>query len=334
MLLKGADLFLRERRTRALKDALTQAFGGLDVALFDGERVSAADVLDECRSMGLLSGHKLVILDAAEHAIRESTRPLFERFVSDPPEGSTLLLRAGTWRPGKLDAMIEANGTILDCSPPPPEAVHRWILSSAAQRHHVAISPEIAEELTRRAGFDLARLDTEIAKLAAAAGGSIDPATPPAPITAELIRQYVGLSREESAWALQASLLENPPSRTVRQLRYLLDVVGEPPARISWGLLDLARKLHAARAGLATGANQDALAASLKLWGPSKLSVLAAARKLSQPRARALLRACVEGDVAQKSSLGEVEHQLERMVLAFSELQNSPGSPAVPPRRY
>ena len=59
-LLLGLDLGLQYERLAEIKKTLEAAHGELEHFRFDGATATPAEVLDECRSFGLISGHKLV----------------------------------------------------------------------------------------------------------------------------------------------------------------------------------------------------------------------------------------------------------------------------------
>jgi DNA polymerase III delta subunit len=161
-----------------------------------------------------------------------------------------------------------------------------------------------------RVGGALARLDSELGKLAAAAGeGAITPG---------LVAYFVAASRDEQVWGIQSSILSAPPEEALRHLRYILDVSRHPTVLVTWALVDLARKVHGASRSLRQGAKPGELFKPLKLWGSSGEAVLAAARRTDPGRALSLLRAAVRADARQKSGFGEPERTLEMLVLEFA----------------
>jgi DNA polymerase III delta subunit len=330
--LAGSDVFLKQQDTAVLKAALTKAHGEVDVVQYDGATAAtrAADVLDDCRSFGLIAGHKLVVVDNAESLIKEETRPLFERYVQSLIEagtageapGATLVLRSSNWRAGKLDALIEKVGVIKKCEPPSHAEAVRWVQQSAKNTHKASIEPPAAELLVERVGPDLARLGNEVAKLAAAA---IDPETPSAPptITRSLVAEFVGMSREEQVWGIQSTLLEATAPAALSHLKYLIEVSRQPTVMISYALIDLSRKVHALSRGGHNGQSPDQIAQSLKLWGPSKQLLLDAAKRTTPNNALAIFRIAIESDLRQKTGLGESEQILERAFLRASTLLHS-----------
>jgi len=310
----GKDAFLRAEHTASLRELLEKAHGEVDVIRFDGSATEAADVLDECRSFGLMQQHKLVVVDEADQFVKESTRQLVERYAEAPCEGATLALRCEKWHKGKLDKLIEdpgkGAGAIVRCDAPTEVQAAAWAIKRSKKRHDAELGREAAQQLVSRLGADLGRIDAELGKLSAASGGE--------EITKALVVEFVGISREEEVWGIQAELLRAGPERVLMHLRELIDVSRQPTVLISYAFIDLARKLHAACAGLEAGQAPDQIAKALKLWGPSKEAIMASARKMRPTQTMRLLDAAVAADVAQKSGLGRPELQLERVALRFA----------------
>lgn len=308
----GSEIFLRTLLTQQLKDALAKQFGEVDSVNFDGTTAAAADVLDECRSFGLIANHKMVIVDNADQLVKEDNRPLFERYAEAPSEGATLVLRSNTWRPGKLDKLVEAVGTIRKCEEVSIAEAISWSIARAKKRYECTIERDAAALLVERVGPTLGRLDSELAKLAAA--------TPDGKgsITRDLVGQFVGLSREEEVWSLQGTLLAGNPEANVRAIREARDVAKHPVQLILWAMTDLAKKVHGCSAGLATGANPFALGKVYKLWGPSAEVVMSAAKRVKPAKARSLFEKCVETDSRLKSGLGDEDTALERLAIEFA----------------
>lgn len=338
IVLAGKEDLLRVLRTRQIRDTLTSAHGEIDVVRFDGDAATPAEVLDECRSFGLIARHKMVVVDRADQLVKGEARPLFERYAlglaeQGPSEsGATLVLRCDTWLAGKLDAMIGAVGAIIKCEALTPAAAADWAVRRARKEHDAALDAQAAEMLVERLGTDLGRLSAEVAKLAAVAFGIQvarrratgatdlpDPATEPAPIGPELVARWTGVAREEDAWTIQAALLAATPGQALEYLRELLDVSREPAQKIAYSVLDLARKLHGATAALKAGANPQEVASKMKLWGPSRDAVLGFARNGSPTRTLAALRASVTLDKRAKSGFCDAETAVEGMVLALSQ---------------
>lgn len=316
IVLTGKDSFLRVERSRQLQEALEAEHGSVDRFDLDGASCSLAAVMDELRSYGLLSTHKLVVVDNAEAFLgAEDRRRAMERYAEDPQRESTLLLRAGArWNPGKFDKLVEASGgAVIKCEAPGEQEAIRWCGVRAEKRHGTQLAPGAADLLVEKIGTDLARLDTEIAKLAAAAGEG-------KPVTRALVAEFVGLSREEAAWELQSVMLRDGTRASLEKLGELVRVSDVPTVMVGWSIADMLRKVHDAARLLAEGEQEFAVAKRLRLWGDAQALVCRAARALGPRRAARLLDEAMRTDMRTKSGLSSDDHRTyEALVVAVGE---------------
>ena len=316
VVLTGKDSFLRVERSRQLQDALESAFGAVDRFDLDGASASLSAVLDELRSYGLMAQHKLVIVDNAELLLAaEDRRRAMERYAEHPQPESTLLLRAGArWNPGKFDKLVEAaGGAVIKCEAPSEDEAIRWTAARAQKAHGAALDAGAAELLVEKIGPDLARLDSELAKLAAAAGEG-------KPISRKLVAEFVGLSREEQAWEIQSALLLHGPKAALGKLGELLGVSGVAEQLVGWSIVDVLRKVHEAARLQAGGMNDFAVGKQLKLWGESQSMVTQAARRLGPHRAARLLHEAVRADARTKSGWSsDTRRTFEGLVVSIGE---------------
>ncbi len=329
-ILTGSDVYLRTSYTGQLREALVKAHGTVDLVQFDGAGggVRPSDVLDECRSFGLIAGHKLVLVENAEALIKEESRPLFERYVSSLVEGgeapgATLLLRSESWRPGKLDKLVEKVGAIVKCEAPSEADAVRWVGKRTRSEHKATIDADAADLLVLRVGPDLARLDSELGKLAAVAAGQGGAGAGPASearITRALVAEFVGMSREEEVWGIQQTLLESSAPDALSHLKHILEVSRQPSVMVSYALVDLSRKLHSLSRGVQAKQRTDQIAQAVKLWGPSRDLLMDAAKRTRPGAALEIFRIAMESDVRQKSGLGDPPVVLERAFLRASLL--------------
>lgn len=318
VVLHGKEAFLRAGHTDALRAALENAGHSVDTVRFDGLSATPADVLDECRSMGLLAEHKLVIVDNADQFVKEDNRPLVTRYAQAPSDSATLVLRCDSWNKGKeLDRAIEANGAFVECDTLTPDKATKAVVKLSLETYARTIEPDAAELLVARIGPDLARLDTEVAKLASGV-------RPDQPITAAQVRAVVGLSREEKAWVIQDELLNPNPEPALLKLRELLELSRIDPVPIRWACTDLARKLHAVSEEIARGVPAYAAGKSLRLWGPSAQAIRSVASKTSPARLASLFRECVESDFRAKTGQGDDIRALEALVIRFASVARAP----------
>lgn len=314
VILSGTDAYLRQLFTQRLREVLAKAHAPLDAVLLAGEQAKPADVLDECRSMGLMGGHKLVIIDDAERLLNADSRPAFERYAANPSDSATLVLRAGAkWNPGKLDDIVEEHGLVLRCEQPSDAYATRWAIERAKAHHRATLAPDAAAALIDRVGPNLAQIDSELGKLSVASGASNA-------ITLALVREFVGASREEEVWSIQSVLVHEPAPAALAQMHHMLTVGRVPAQLMMYAVTDLARKLHHLAAGTKAGLTPFEVAGAIRLWGPSRDALIQASRRAHPARTLAFLEACIEADERAKSGLGDTERSLEVLALQLRDV--------------
>jgi DNA polymerase-3 subunit delta len=330
VILRGPDSYLRAAHSKRLVEVLEEKHGEIEQFVYDGATAEPAEILDELRSYGLLQAHKLVIVDQADRLLapppddgpaitgkgrRRTTRELFERYAAEPSDSATLLLRADTWRPGRLDKAVDKCGAILKCEPPNARTAAGWCVRRCEKEHDCTIGAEAASVLVSRIGPHLARLDTELAKLAAFVGSA-------GTIGIAEIRTLGGLSREEEAWVIQSALLRGPTT-AVEKLRELMTVSRQPEQLLVWAMTDLVRKLHGASQLHHRGMPAAAIGAELKLWGEAKRSIVDAAGR-HEPRVFSrLLHRSVETDRWMKSGAPQPARTLETLAVEIADTLGS-----------
>lgn len=297
VVLHGKDSFLRLEWSHRLRESLKEKFGAFDEFEFDGSTASLASVLDELRSYGLMCSHKLVVVDNADAFLgAEDRRRAMERYAQAPMKEATLLLRAQNWRPGNFDKLVAACGIVQKCESPGDADAAKWCISRCDKAYQIQIEPLAATLLVERVGCDLARLDSELAKLTVAGLGS-----GASKVTRATVVDMVGASREEQAWEIQEAILSGPAAMTVKRLLDLLRVSKAPEVMLAWSAIDLARKVHAAAVLAVQGVPDGQIARELRLWGPSTQPIIAAGRSIGAAHAAGLLHLALEADRQMKT---------------------------------
>lgn len=344
----GPDPFLRANALDDLRTALAAEHPAFETFRFDAATATTADVLDECRSFGLMAPHKLVILDNAEILLgsRKSSaattdttddpddpdtdpdadaapntaaaRALFERYLAAPADNATLVFMSPGTSAVKLTKALADAHALVDCAPPTPDKAARWAAARAASHHAVTLDDRLALALVDRLGPDLGRIDTELAKLSVAAKAAGLSAISPA-----LIDEQLGaVNRDDNVFHVIAPiLLRDHPAHALAALRDLLDAHKksvEVPATIA--AVQLAAQLHALAQARAQRLDTAAVAKDYRLWGDARNAIFAALPRVSPAAARRLLADALAADAANKSGLGSPDRTLERLALRFSQV--------------
>lgn len=312
VVLHGKESHLRSLHSDVLRRELEEAFGDVETIRFGGDRATIAEVLDECRSYGLMQQHKLVIVDEADKLVKAETRPAMERYAASPVETATLLLRSDTWRPGNLDKAIAKVGAIVKCDTLKFAEAATWTQRRAEKQHGAKIDSRAVETLLDRVGTDLGRLDSELAKLAAMAPDGV--------IRVELIRTAVGLTREEEVWVIQSRLIGGGAEQAIRAVRDALGPSKQPEALVSFAMIELARKLHASARLLRSGVNERQVMSQVRIWGDASRPILTAARSSDPGDLADLLRDAVDIDAKCKTGQTEPALAFEELAVRFASL--------------
>ena len=330
VVLFGREAFLVEEGTRKLTERLEEQYGRIDCFRFDGETTPLADVLDELRSYGLLAAHKLVIVDNADKFLAPggardsgdddgskssggtSRRRALEAYAAKPAAEATLLLRAESWRAGKLDKLIDKVGARVRCDLLSDRDAASWCVAKCPGRWGLKIERPAAQLLVERLGPGLTRLDSELAKLASFVEGR-------PLITRTDAAAMVGHSRQEQAWALQSAIMSGRPPVSLGKLRDLLEVSRLDEVLPMWAITDLLRRLHTAAQLLRQGQDPPAVARDLRLWGDTRNAILTAARRTDPSRFAQLLQAAIDADQRTKSGFGKASRNLEALTVLVTD---------------
>ena len=330
VVLFGREAFLVQEGTRKLTERLEEQYGRIDSFRFDGETTPLADVLDELRSYGLLAAHKLVIVDSADKFLAPggvrgsgdddgskssagaSRRRALEAYAAKPAAEATLLLRAESWRAGKLDKLIDKVGARVRCDLLRDRDAVSWCVQRCPGRWGLKIERPAAQLLVERLGPGLTRLDSELAKLASFVEGR-------PLITRADAAAMVGHSRQEQAWALQSAIMSGRPPVALGKLRDLLEVSQLDEVLPMWAITDLLRRLHTAAQLLRQKQAPPAVARDLRLWGDTGNAILSAARRTDPRRFAQLLQAAIDADQRSKSGFGKASRNLEALTVLVTD---------------
>ena len=326
VVLHGKEPFLISEASRRYTDLLREAYGDVARFDFDGETAEIADVLDELRSFALFEPHKLVVVDSADKFLAESDalkdgskpakrqlscRRILEAYAEKPVEQASLLLRADFWRAGKLDKLVAKVGAVRKYAPLKEAEAVKWCVEACPGRHGAKIDRAAARLLVERVGTSLARLDTELAKLGAFSGSET--------IGLDEVRELVGRSREEQAWALQSAIMSGSAAEACTKLRELLEISRIDETLVSWAITDMLRRIHTASQLIRQGVGEQSFRQSLRLSWPPGDRMLEVARRAEPRRIAELFNEAVSTVYRTRSSFGDRERNLEVLTVRVTD---------------
>jgi DNA polymerase III delta subunit len=325
--LHGPERYLQCHHTAALRARAETLHGPTPPARFEGNSASPADILDECRSIGLIQSFKIVLVDNADALLKsadDDTQPapagpsssarrgreLFEAYAKSPEPMTMLILRAAVWKPGNLDkAVLASGGEITKFEPLRPPEAAAWA-HQCAKAHRTTLESGVAERLAHALGGDAGRIDAEIAKLSLVAPGH--------PVSLALVEEMTQETREEKFFAIQDSLVSKDAAAALAHLRDLIDVSRQDPTPLGFAYFDTAKKLHGLVRGVRQGVPVGSLFGKLKLWGTSGNAFVAAAKGMTPEAAAELLHEVLNSTVRQRTGAADPERALEALTVKFA----------------
>ena len=313
-IIHGKESFLMSRYTSDFESAIVEEFGDVDRVVFDGATTDLATILDEVRTFDLMMRHKLVVVDNADvflvtkDSVKTSNRQALERYAESPVQSATLLLRATTWRPGKLDKAVAKVGIVVKLQNLNELDSIRWCVGRCGKEHGCTLEAQAAQFLVQRIGVSLTRLDSELGKLSAKVA-------PETRITKADVAEVVGLSREEQAWEIQSIILSGNSGAAMTKLGELLDVSRQPKELLMWSVVDLTRRLSAASTMMQNGLSAGEIRKNLKLFGDGGNRILQLAKQRTPSQLANLFTEAVAVDARTRSGLLDGRRGLELITL-------------------
>lgn len=252
----GKDRFLRA-------EALDPILAGGDStgaeshgARFEGDEASLSEVLDDVRTLSLLGGCRIVVVDDADGFITQH-RAVLEKFCHAPAESGCLILLCNSLpKNTKLHKAIAKSGEVIAAEAPRGRGVVTWIVARARGRHGVTIDGAAAQRLRDHLGDSPGLLDAELAKLATYVGDRKC-------IAAADIDALTGNHREELVFTVIDALAVGNLKSAMTLWEQVLATDLAAPGRAIGGLVYAVRKLLSARRQLESGTNIAVLARML-----------------------------------------------------------------------
>ncbi len=304
----GNDRFLRSEALARLLGTLEPETDGMGPTTFDGERAELADVLDEARTMSLLGGRRLVVVDEADDFVSKY-RDRLEAYVASPADAGVILLVCSSMpKTTRLYKAIAASGEIVTCEAPKRNEVAGWITARAKAVYGKTIEPAGVARLRDHIGDVLGSLDAELGKLAAYAGTR-------SVITAADVDALVGQHREETVFAVVDAMAVGDARTALGLWEQVLATDRAAPGRAIAGLAFGVRKMLSARRELDGGAPLGNIARML-FTSPD-----VARERMERVSVRTLedqLSDLCEADLAIKTGAATLEGTIEEFIVTHA----------------
>ena len=226
----------------------------------DPDKTSITDVLDELRTLPFLADIRVFLLKDADKFISQY-RDQLEKYFDNPSPTATLILTVNSW-PGntKLAKKLTGAGKLISVASPKPWQLPARLIQYTADAHDKTLTKPAAELLVELTSDQLARLYTEIDKLATFAADKRS-------ITAEHVESLIGHNRIFNAFAVIDAMTAGNTAQAIDRLRKMFaeDKTTEYTAVGAFAFHF--RRLFNAKALLEKGKNPAQIASELRIWG-------------------------------------------------------------------
>lgn len=314
---RGKSL-LEELRSRLVPEAV-RAFNYL---FLDGREVPLERILEMARSMPMLSGRRLVVVQNASELRKTDLERSLSYFEKPCPTTCLVFWAQRPPQSERLARLLGEKGALLELRARSEQEAQSWV-RNRVRKEGKDITAEACRALIRRAGTHEGVLEGEVQKLLAFAGEKTL-------IQDSDVEDVAAEARSSTLFQLTDALSEKRTADAVRILHRILEQGTAPLAVV--GMLARQLRLLLAALGARKGSPPPAqLQVPRFVWD----RLLLQARLWSEPRLLAALKALLEVDEAMKSGRLDPEVLLDRWAIrvALARENLSGARPQGPSRR-
>ncbi|HEY2159239.1 MAG TPA: DNA polymerase III subunit delta [Isosphaeraceae bacterium] len=306
----GDDVFLRRESIAALvRGLLGDEPDDLAVTRFLGDKATLSDVLDELRTLPLLVGRRVVIVDDADPFVTAHRKEL-EGLADGHATPGALILVAKTWPSNtRLAKAVNKVGLAIDCKSPAERELPTWLVQVARVRSSVKLHPAAAQLLVELVGPEIGLLVSEVEKLAVSVGEKRE-------IKREDVASMVGAGRVDRIWDALDAATTGHGGKALAELDKLM-ASGEHPVGLLAAMGSSLRKVH--HAGQLRRAKRDLVTACKEAGAYNAAQVGAQHTHLGPKRVDGLPGLLLQADLDLKGSTSLTpEVVLERLVVRLA----------------
>lgn len=280
--------------------------------LFDAkaDSVTAAEVLDDLRTLPFLTDKRVVLVRDADDFVSEN-RPLLEKYFDNPCPTGRLILVVKTWSGNtKLAKKLPKVGRLISVAQPSRRELPQRLIGYASDAYGKKLAYASAQLLIELTGDELTRLYSEIDKLAlyADAEKSIEP---------RHIEALIGHNRLFNAFAVIDAVIANNPPVAIERLRGMFSQDKSAEYTVVGAFAFHFRRMFNAKVMLDKGSHPGQIAKTLRIWGDTN-SFFAQLRQRSLRQIGGYIQQLAETDYAIKTGRANAKVAMEQLVLQLS----------------
>jgi DNA polymerase-3 subunit delta len=273
----------------------------------DAAQSSVSDVLDELRTAPFLTSKRVVVLRGADDFVSEN-RQLLEGYFDNPCATGALVLTVSSWpKQTNLAKKLGKVGRLISVTQPKSWQLPRRLVEYARDAHDKKLTTEAARLLVELIGDELARLYSEVDKLALFAVAE-------KVITPDHVEQLIGHNRIFGAFEVIDAITTQDVARAVDRLRNMFAEDKTAEYTVVGAFAFHFRRLFNAKALLSKGLGADEVASRLRIWG-NKAGFFQQVRKMSLEQIGSVLQQLATIDFKIKTGQTKADVAVEQLVL-------------------
>ena len=216
-LLSGTEPYFIDRLEAKITEKLTdEASRSFDYSLFYGKEVEPRQIIETAKRFPLLASHHLVVVREAQHL--DKSTDLIAEYLSQP-QAQTVMVFCFKYKAfdkrKKLYKVAKNAGALLETKTLYENQVGQWI-ADRLQAAHFKIEAKALQIFAEALGNDLSKIEKEIEKLKIVLDENTE-------ITAELIEQHVGFSKDYNNFELYKAVAKRNSHQCSKIVKYMAE---------------------------------------------------------------------------------------------------------------
>jgi DNA polymerase-3 subunit delta len=302
----GPENYLRDQwgsviADEALRGTLLREFNDSVFSLKDGD---ARSPIAAAEQLPMMSTRRVVrITDFAK--LDEKNEEILLKYIERPVETSVVIFISEDIDKRKKLGKRLLSGAAFEFAPLNNAELSAWARAHLRESKS-EIDPPVLNRIIELVGSDVRTLSNELNKLSTAA-------LPSGKISAELVEELVGRSRELMNWELTDQMIARNHARALKTLKHLLDD-GAPPVMLIGLIASTYRRIALAQALLSQGTTPKEMFRQVPMPPFKQSSFLSMLDRVDGRKLTGQITRIAEADLGIKTSKASPRMQVEMLV--------------------
>ncbi len=300
------DYLISSKAKKIVNSVLDSDQKDMNLLNCDGDKISAAEVFDELRTLSFNGGKRVVLVKDSDKFIT-ANRPLLESYFDNPSSSGVLILLVNSWKANTKLAKKLNKSQLIEIAQIKGSKLNEFIVQYAKTEHNKSITTNAAYALADLIGDQPGRLASEIDKLAAY---DIDKKT----IDVEDITSLVTGSKLYDAFNVLDSVSKADVSAAISKLRKMFASDKSAEYSVVGAFAYNFRQMFNAKAMLEKGYNEAQVIKKCRIWA-NKNEFMQRIRKISLDRIGWMLEELAKIDYQLKTGGSNASIAMEQLII-------------------